>query len=781
MNTRTWRAGVVLMLLVSLTAVAALSQGVAHKGLIPTPPESDELEVQVWVEKGAYTVGEELLIHYSVNKPAYIYIWDIEPDGTANPIFPSTAYPGGIENYVAAGDHTVPTAFTVVPPLGIEYLQILATTSPVDPFAFLTGDPEAFRQQVEVQILGLLPVNERSWNFTSFEIVYGSPPAYGTVTFSTTPSGAAIALDGTYVGYTPSTQFVIGGIHRVTISKPGYQTEETILLVIAGWTRTFYLSLVPLIPSNQPPHAAFLFSPTSPVVGGWVQFDATGSNDLDGTLTSYSWRFGDGTSGAGPIVWHRFTARGTYPVTLTVTDDGGAAAETTQMIQVGPTNLPPNATFTYTPTNPFAGSWIQFNASASSDPDGAITSYEWSFGDGTVDTGAIVWHPFTAGGVYPVTLTVTDDGGATDSITQTLRVLTTNIAPNALFTYTPATPDVAEWVRFDASLSTDTDGGIDSYTWNFGDGSPGQSGRVVYHRFSTPGMHFVVLTVVDDAGATDTASQPIEVGLSHQPPVASFTYSPFAPNVGQPVTLDAQSSYDPDGLINTYLWDTNGDGVDDAVGPLLSRVYSSAGIANVRLTVIDNDGLSAIATQTIVIGVPGAVPGAPAMGAISGIFIWGTNSWHVTVNAGTGWTSPRAYRIELETDGTFQNVTQSSDGGVAPLGLVPTPTPGGQSLLFEGSVRTGAVDYTFTAPGAEKIRMSLRFDTNGDGVLDESSSYVYLRHSMVNSPWNPLVVGLPEGAAELTPSVDFLIGYYLEFLGVQVHVFTMSISQLEAL
>jgi PKD repeat protein len=780
MNTRTWQVGVVLTLLVSLIAVAGLSQGVAHKGLIPTPPESDELEVRIWVDKGAYAVGEELLVHYSVNKPVYVYIWDIEPDGTANAIFPSTLYPGGTENFVTAGEHAVPTSFTVVPPTGTEYLQILATTSPVDPFAFLTGDPEAFRQQVEVQILGLLPVTERSWNFTSFEIVYGPPPSYGTVTFTSTPSGAAITLDGTYLGYTPSTQFVTGGVHGTSFSKPGYQTQDTILLVIPGWTRTLHVTLVPLVSQNDPPTAVFAFYPTNPAIGDWVQFNAAGSYDLDGTITSYSWSFGDGTVDTGPTVWHRFTAGGAYPTTLTVTDDDGADDETTQVVQVGPTNAPPVAAFTYTPTNPLVGTWVQFDATGSFDSDGTVTSYSWNFGDGTVDTGPVVWHRFTTGGAFPVTLTAVDDDGASNSVTQTVQVLTTNMPPDAVFTYSPTAPAVAVWVRFDGSSSSDSDGSVVSYRWSFGDGTAPVSGRIAYHQFSAPGTYFVTLTVTDDDGATDTTSQPVAVGLAHQPPVASFTYTPLNPNVGQPVTLNGQSSYDPDGTIVTYLWDTNGDGIDDAVGPLVSKIYSSAGVITVRLTVIDNDSLSASATQAIVVGAPGGVPGAPAMGTTPGIFVWGTNTWHITVNPGPSWTVPRAYRLELETDGTFQDVARSTGGSVVPLGLVPTPIDDGQSLLFEGTVHASAVDYRFSAPGAEKIRMSLQLDIDGDGDLDQSSSFVYLRYFMVRPLWNPLVVGLPEGAAALTPSVDFLVGYYFEFLGGHVHVFTTSISQLEA-
>jgi hypothetical protein len=156
MNARMWRTGTILVLLLSLVTLVGWGQGVAPKGILPTPPESTALQVSIWVDRGAYAVGEAITIHYSVNKPAYVYIWDITPDGQANQFFPNSL-PGGSSNYVTAGEHTVPGNWQVAPPLGTEYLQILATTSPVDPFASFTGDPQALQAQVQVQILGILP------------------------------------------------------------------------------------------------------------------------------------------------------------------------------------------------------------------------------------------------------------------------------------------------------------------------------------------------------------------------------------------------------------------------------------------------------------------------------------------------------------------------------------------------------------------------------------------------------------------------------------------------
>jgi len=865
------RLALAALFLIAFAAFTSLGQDtVAPLGIFPSPPASSELEVSVWVDKAAYQDGEPIVISYSVNKAAYIYVWDILPDGTAVQMFPN-ASPGGSENYVQAGEHTVPGNWQIAPPYGTEFVQILATTSPVDPFAFFSPqDPAGFQAQIEVQILGILPANETSWDFTSFEIVAGSPANYGTLVITSVPSGASISIDGSYAGYTPKTIYVTQGFHQVRITKPGYLGWNAATLVIGGITRNINVTLVPLFPTNAPPTANFTYSPTTPPVGAWVQFDGSSSSDSDGTITSYAWNFGDGSTDSGvsrwhqfntpgtkivtltvtdndgathtmtqavqigssnqapvasfvatptnpmasawvqfdatassdpdgsivsyawnfgdgstesgSLVWHAFGAAGTYVVTLTVTDDDGATDSTSFAIQVGVSNQSPNAAFVFAPTNPLVNAWVQFDATTSVDPDGSIVSYSWSFGDGSTDTGSVVWHRFSAAGTYAVTLTITDDDSATDTVTLTIQAgAAANAAPTAVFSTLPVSPTLGEWVRFDGTASTDSDGSIASYQWTFGDGSSPVTGQVVYHQFTTAGTYAVTLTVTDDDGATDTATQSFAMGAAQQAPVAQFTFAPTAPTVGQSVAFNASTSYDADGIIVSYRWDLNGDGSDDAFVPSVSATYNSAGIAQVRLTVIDNDGLSSTTTQTLVITTSGATPGVPSMGTTPGVYVWGTDSWHLTVNAGAGWVAPRAYRLELRSDASFQNIGQSSSGSVVPLGIIPSPTDAGKILVFEGSLQTGSVDYEFRVPDSSKLWMKLEFDIDGDGTLDTSSNFVYLRSLMVHPPTSPFVIGLPSWSTEeLTPNLNFKIGFsFTESLSVVIY--TTTIQNLEAL
>ena len=139
-------------------------------------------------------------------------------------------------------------------------------------------------------------------------------------------------------------------------------------------------------------------------------FDASGSVDPDGTIASYVWDFGDGSSSAsGVSVMHTFNGGTDRVVTLTVTDNAGAIDVDTVNVEV---NLPPVAE---AGPDKYAdpGEVVMFNGNGSTDADGTISTYTWLFGDGSQATGQTVSHQYGTGGDYTVTLTIADDDGAT--------------------------------------------------------------------------------------------------------------------------------------------------------------------------------------------------------------------------------------------------------------------------------------------------------------------------------------------------------------------------------
>jgi PKD repeat protein len=173
----------------------------------------------------------------------------------------------------------------------------------------------------------------------------------------------------------------------------------------------------------EPPGPAtpdFTMSPSAPSQLQEVTFSATG---LGSDIVSCDWDFGDGSDASGPIVNHAFDDEGSFVVTLTVTDGFGLSASRSKSISVG-AGTAPSPVFTVSPTEPFAGDTVFFNASESTAAAGrTIVSYTWNFGTSTgTASGKIVTKVFSAPGTYTVTLTVRDDAGLTATTSQTVTV-----------------------------------------------------------------------------------------------------------------------------------------------------------------------------------------------------------------------------------------------------------------------------------------------------------------------------------------------------------------------
>ena len=338
---------------------------------------------------------------------------------------------------------------------------------------------------------------------------------------------------------------------------------------------------------NQAPTA----DPNGPyngTVGSPVLFNGSGSNDPDGTIISYSWDFGDGSSGTGVNPTHTYNAAGTYNVTLTVMDDAGAtdSGGTTATIS-DVVNLPPVADA----NGPYSGTIgipVTFDGTASTDPDGSIASYDWSFGDGTIamDAGATPSHSYGSDGSFTVTLTVTDNAGASASDSTTANIGNVSNEPPVADANGPYSGTVASPVSFDGGGSSDPDGSITAYQWNFGDGSTG-TGVNPDHTYNTDGSFTVTLMVTDNAGASDTDTTTATIGVGNLPPTADAN-GPYSGTVNMAVLFDGSGSSDPENGPLTYTWDF-GDGSSGA-GMNPTHSYSAVGTYNVTLTVSDNAG-----------------------------------------------------------------------------------------------------------------------------------------------------------------------------------------------
>ncbi len=277
---------------------------------------------------------------------------------------------------------------------------------------------------------------------------------------------------------------------------------------------------------NELPHAVIEASPREGSAPLDVNFNAQYSRD-DGMIIEYRWNFGDPMSTKSAMEsesTHTFTHPGTYLVKLTVIDDEGAVG--TQQVAIVVTDSPPIAQAAVSNATPLPGNAIIFTATGSHDLQGDIVSYHWEFGDGKTGTGETSQHTYMQGGYYVVTLTVTDESGATGQTNLGVSVLPGqsngdgdlstcgDIKPLAIITSKywscAATGKVGEEITMDGVASRPAVGSIVSYHWDFGDGSTG-SGASVSHVYSKSWTYVITLTIVDGGGGMGSATGSISI------------------------------------------------------------------------------------------------------------------------------------------------------------------------------------------------------------------------------------------------------------------------------
>jgi len=194
-----------------------------------------------------------------------------------------------------------------------------------------------------------------------------------------------------------------------------------------------------------------------------------------------------------------------------------------------------------------------------------------------------------------------------------------NVAPTASFTVSAVVIVEGDSIQFSAIRSSDEDGTIVGYDWDFGDGADG-NGQTVAHTYTTAGTYTVFLRVTDDRGETGSTQKMIYVEIGAPAgPRASFTSSPTSGTSPLGVTFNASASTSPVGTL-TYAW-TFGDG-GVGTGQITSHTYFSgtARTYTVTLTVTASDGRTATSSASIAVTVPGG-GGTPAAGAPTARFV----------------------------------------------------------------------------------------------------------------------------------------------------------------
>ena len=288
---------------------------------------------------------------------------------------------------------------------------------------------------------------------------------------------------------------------------------------------------------------------------------------------------------------------------------------------------------------------ITLNGSASSDSDGAIVSYAWSATGVSIPTGATPSANFPVG-IHNVTLTVTDDDGATDTdvVVITVNAPAANQAPTANAgtnqTVTDSDDSGSESITLNGSASSDSDGTIVSYAWS-ATGVSIPTGATPSANFPV-GIHNVTLTVTDDDGATDTGVVVITVNTPvNQAPTSNAgpdqTVADSDDNGSESITLNGSASSDSDGTIVSYAWSATGVSIPTGATP---SANFPVGVHNVTLTVTDDDG--ATDTDVVVITVNAPSTGSQTLyvsstsgGSIGGVSFADEDVLAYDVDAGT--------------------------------------------------------------------------------------------------------------------------------------------------
>ena len=368
-----------------------------------------------------------------------------------------------------------------------------------------------------------------------------------------------------------------------------------------------------IVVNNIAPAIASIAGATNINEGETVTYTASVSDPGDDELT-YNW-----TVNGEPIsnesdpetIDYTFTNNGNYNLNLTVTDDDGAA--TTSELEILVNNVAPTINITSSITGN-EGEAIAFDPTIS-DPGNDTLTVTLDFGDSsepiTVSSEELpVTHTYTDNGNYTATLTVTDNDSATTN--QTIDVTINNTAP-VITTLTGDTEiNEGESATFNAIGEAGTavissDGGNDTltYTWDFGDGTPQETGNgeqgTVTHEYLDNGDYTVTLTVADEEG--DSVSSTLDVTVNNLAPTIAEITGETNISEGTEITYSAIAS-DPGDDTLTYTWDF-GDG-STASGQDVTHTFADNGNYTITLTVSDDDNASS--TQTINVTVNNVAP-----------------------------------------------------------------------------------------------------------------------------------------------------------------------------
>jgi len=409
-------------------------------------------------------------------------------------------------------------------------------------------------------------------------------------------------------------------------------------------------------------------------------------DESENTPTAWVWSFGDGGTSTLQNPVHIYTTAGTYTVTLTASNAAGSSTDTEAgYITVTKTGTAPVAAFVANHTEGTIPFPVQFLDASTNTP----TAWLWSFGDGASATNQNPIHTYTSAGTYSVTLTATNDAGATTT-SQTGYITVTKEAtvPVASFLATGYSGNAPLTVQFfDSSSGTPT-----SWLWSFGDGSTSALQNPT-HTYTTSGIYTVTLTATNTAGS-DTSVEDDCVEVDPAKPVAEFVANILSGSAPLTVNFTDSSANTP----TDWYW-SFGDGSTSSKQNV-THTYENSGNYTVTLTATNDEGSNTTTKYGFIlvskaIGIPSASFTADSTTGDAPLTVQFTDS---SSNTPTAWV----WSFGDGESSTLPNPSHTyTTAGSYTVSLTASNTGGTNTVIQSGYITvTGATTVTDTVPDA---------------------------------------------------------------------------------
>ncbi|MFT4261001.1 MAG: PKD domain-containing protein [Candidatus Woesearchaeota archaeon] len=382
--------------------------------------------------------------------------------------------------------------------------------------------------------------------------------------------------------------------------------------------------------------------------------------------------------------------------------------------------------FTFSPNNPFVGDQVSFVSQVNLEGN-TVSSYRWLINGNEVSTSKDFNHVFTSPGTYDVTLRVTDSQQRTRQVTKQVVVQQVQLTgPTADFSFSPSSPTSDDTISF-TDQSTKGDGEITNYRWRINGQTVSTSKN--FNQKLAAGTYQVELRVTDSNNLQDTKTRTVTVTQAAQPvgPTAAFRFTPTNPNNLDNVAF-IDESVQGDNPIVSYQWRV--DGVVVSNNKAYSRMFTTPGSYQVRLTVTDSIGLSNHITKTVVVS-QFVLP----VGPTADFTFSPTNpssddivSFTSTSSAGDNPISQYRWRVDGQTVSTSSGFSQKFAAGSYQVELMVTDTTGLVSLKTKTVTVSQAVqpvgptaEFTFSPsnPTSDDIVSFTSTSSAGDNPISQ--------------------------------------------------------------